>query len=109
MEEALAEAEAEVMTAEIQADIAAQLEAGHEVAYSVIASQEGFAAARVAGGADEMEGGSLVVDESGVYGGRFVATKDGFVVEEMAVTAEGVVEGLTVGVAEEEAEAEKKE
>jgi len=109
VEEALAEAAADVMTAEIQADLAAQLEAGHQVAYTALATQEGFAAGRVAGGEDEIEGGSLVVDESGLYGGRFVATKEGFAVEEMAVTAEGVVEGLTVGVVEEEEGEEKKE
>lgn len=109
VEEALAEAEAEVMTAAIQADIAAQLEAGHQVAYTALASQEGFVAGRVAGGEDEVEGGSVVVDESGLYGGRFVATKEGFAVEEMAVTEEGVVEGLTVGVVEEEEEEKNKE
>jgi uncharacterized membrane protein len=109
VEEALAEAAADVMTAEIQADLAAQLEAGHQVAYTALASQAGFAAGRVAGGEDEIEGGSLVVDESGLYGGRFVATKEGFAVEEMAVTAEGVVEGLTVGVVEDEAEEEEEE
>ena len=102
VEEALAEAEADVMTAEIQADIAAQLEAGHEVAYSVIASQEGVLAGRVAGGEDEVEGGMLAVDESSVYGGRFIATKEGFIVEEMAATEDGVVEEITMGVVEEE-------
>ena len=102
VEEALAEAEADVMTAEIQADIAAQLEAGHEVAYSVIASQEGVLAGRVAGGEDEVEGGMLAVDESSVYGGRFFATKEGFVVEEMTATEDGVVEEITMGVVEEE-------
>jgi hypothetical protein len=50
-----------------------------------------------------------VVDESGLYGGRFVATKEGFAVEELAVTDEGVVQGLTVGVVEEEEEEENKE
>ena len=109
VEEALAEAAADVMTAEIEADLAAQLEAGHQVAYTALATQAGFAAGRVAGGEDEVEGGSLVVDESGLYGGRFVATKEGFAVEEMAVTDEGVVEGLTVGIVEDEAEEEKKE
>jgi len=104
VEAALAEAEADVMTAEIQADIAAQLEAGHEVAYSVIASQEGIAAGRVAGGEDEVEGGSLVIDDTGVYGGRFVATKDGFAVEEMAITDEGIEDVLIVGVPDEEEE-----
>jgi len=104
VEEALAEAEADVMTAEIKADIAAQLEAGHEVAYSVLSSQEGFLAGRMAGGEDEVEGGLLSMDDEGVYGGRFVATEAGFVVEEMAVTDEGVVGGITMGVVEEEKE-----
>lgn len=102
VEEALAEAEADVMTAEIKADIAAQLEAGHEVAYSVLSSQEGLLAGRVAGGEDEVEGGLLSIDDGGVYGGRFVATEAGFVVEEMAATDEGVVGGITMGVVEEE-------
>jgi len=102
VEEALAEAEADVMTAEIKADIAAQLEAGHEVAYSVLSTQEGLLAGRVAGGEDEVEGGMLAIDESGMYGGRFVATNAGFVVEEIAATEEGVAGGITVGIADEE-------
>jgi len=106
VEEALAEAEADVMTAEIKADIASQLEAGHEVAYSVLSSQEGLLAGRVAGGEDQVEGGMLAVDESGAYGGRFVATKEGFVVEEMLATDEGVVGEITMGVVDEE---DKKE
>jgi len=102
VEEALAEAEADVTTAEIKADIAAQLEAGHEVAYSVLSSQEGLLAGRVAGGEDEVEGGMLAVDESGMYGGRFVATEAGFVVEEVVATEDGVVDEITMGVVEEE-------
>ena len=98
VEKALAEEATDVMTAEIGADIAGQLEAGHEVAYSVIASQEGIAAGRVAGGEDEVEGGVLVADETGVYGGRFVATPEGFAVEQMVATDEGVVDGIVVGV-----------
>ena len=101
VEEALAEAEADLMTAEIGADIAGQLEAGHEVAYSVIASQEGIAAGRVAGGEDEVEGGMLAADESGVYGSRFVATPEGFAVEQMLATDEGVVDEIVVGIPEE--------
>ena len=104
VEEALAEAQAEVITAEIQSDIANQLEAGHEVAYSVISSQEGMAASRVAGGEDYVEGGKLVIDDTGAYGGRFVATDDGFAVEGFAATEDGVVDALVVGVADEEEE-----
>lgn len=109
VEEALAEAATDVMTAEIKADIAVQLEAGHEVAYTALVSQEGFAASRVAGGKDEIAGGSLVVDDSGIYGGRFVATKDGFAVEEIAVTEDGVAESLTVGVVDDGEEEKTQE
>ena len=35
---------------------------------------------------------SLVVDESGAYGSRYLATEDGFAVERMAVTEDGVVD-----------------
>jgi uncharacterized membrane protein len=107
VEEALAEAEADVITAEIQADIAQQLEAGHEVAYSAIASEEGLALGRVAGGEDEVEGGALIIDDTGLYGGRFIATEDGFAVEEMAVTDEGIEDVLVVGVIDDEEEDEE--
>jgi uncharacterized membrane protein len=109
VKEALVEAQAEVMTADIQADIAEQLEAGHEVAYSVIASQEGIAAGRVAGGEDMVEGGQMVVDETGLYGGRFVVTEDGFAVEQLAVTNEGAVDAVVVGVTEDEDSEDEKE
>ena len=106
VEQALAEAEADVMTAEIQADIAGQLEAGHEVAYTAIAGQEGIVAGRLAGGEDEIEGGVLAADEAGIYGGRFVATPEGFAVEQTLATDEGVVDEIVVGVLDEELDKE---
>jgi hypothetical protein len=102
IEQAMAEAGADAVTAALGADIAAQLEAGHEVAYTAISSQEGFSAARVAGGEDSVEAGKIVVDDSGVYGGRFFATEDGFVVEGLAADDEGVDYLIGAGVVEEE-------
>jgi len=90
VEKELAEAGADMFTQALSADIADQLEAGHEVAYSALSSQEGYAVSRVAGGEDQVEGSSLVVDESGAYGSRFLATADGFAVEQITAT-EGVV------------------
>jgi len=100
VEQAMAEAGADAVTAALGADIAAQLEAGNEVAYTAISSEEGFSAARVAGGEDSIEGGKLVVDDSGVYGGRFFATEDGFVVEGLAADDEGVAYMVGAGVVE---------
>jgi len=77
VEKELEEAGADMFTQALSADIADQLEAGHEVAYSALSSQEGYAVSRVAGGEDQVEGSSLVVDESGAYGSRFLATADG--------------------------------
>jgi uncharacterized membrane protein len=97
----LAEAGADAFAEDLGADIAAQLEAGHEVAYSALATQEGFAAERVAGGEDEVEGGRVVVDDSGAYGARFVATEDGFAAEAIESTDEGVAAAAVAGTVEE--------
>lgn len=80
VKEAMAQASGDLLTASISADISEQLDSGHEVAYTAIASEHGFAAARLAGGEDLVEGSQILVDESGVYGSQFVATKDGFAV-----------------------------
>ena len=108
VEDLMAEAEADVLTASISADISQQLEAGHEVAYTALSSQEGFATSRVAAGEDMVEGSQMVVDDSGMYGGRFVATKDGFAVVAMEATDEGVIVAGMTGTVEEETDAEDK-
>ena len=103
----LEEAGADLVTAELQADIASQLEAGHEVAYSALATQEGFAVSREAGGEDEVEGATVVVTDDAVVSEQFVATEDGFAVRRTTATDEGVVveeaaateEGAVYGVA----------
>jgi uncharacterized membrane protein len=92
VEKELAEAGADMFTQALSADIADQLEAGHEVAFTAISSQEGYAVSRVAGGEDQVEGGSIVVDESGAYGSRFLATEEGFVVEQITATDDMVVD-----------------
>lgn len=96
LEEALAEVETDLITLELQADIAEQLEAGHDVAYSALATQEGFSMGRVAGNEDEVEGSYVIADESGITSSQFVATEDGFAVlsveeTEDEITVEGVV------------------
>ena len=106
VEEALAEVEADLITAELSADIAGQLEAGHEVAYSAISSEEGFAVDRMAVGDDVVEGDSLVVDDTGVYESKFIATPEGFAVELITATDDVVVDEIIVGIAEDEEDEE---
>ena len=104
LEDALAEIETDLITLELQADIAEQLEAGHDVAYSALATQEGFATSRIAAGEDEVEGIYTLVDETGMTSSQFVATKDGFAVLSVDETDDDItVEGV-VGTFDEEDE-----
>lgn len=101
IEAAMAEAGAEAITASLQADLAAQLEAGHDVAYNALATQQGLALSRVAGGEDSVEGGNVVITDDSIEGSRFVATKDGFAVEQLTVTEAGAAYTAAAGVVEE--------
>ena len=94
----------DLLTLELQADIAEQLEAGHDVAYTALASQEGFAAGRVAGGEDEVEGSYVIADETGISTSQFVATQDGFAVLSMDETEEDITIESIVGTFEKDEE-----
>ncbi len=95
VENALAEVEADLLTLELGADIAGQLEAGHDVAYTAISTQEGFSAGRIAGDENEVEGGYVVIGEDSVTESQFVATEEGFAVLSVEETENGVlVEGV---------------
>jgi hypothetical protein len=89
VEEELAEAGADLFTESLGADIAEQLEAGHDVAYSALSTQEGFSAERVAAGEDMVDYSGVVVGEDEVVGGRFVATEEGFAVVGMEADDQG--------------------
>ena len=109
VKKALAQAEADVFTEALSADISEQLDAGHQVAYTAISSEHGFSASRVAGGEDMVEGSQVVVDDSGVFGGQFVATKEGFAVVAMQATDEGVAVATLTGTPEEHVEGKLEE
>lgn len=108
VKKALAQEEADMFAESLSADISEQLDAGHQVAYTAISSEHGFAASRVAGGEDQVEGSQVVVDDSGVFGGQFVATKDGFAVVAMEATDEGVTVAALTGTPAEEAKTEEE-
>ena len=102
LEEALAELEVDLLTLELQADIAEQLEAGHDVAYSALATQEGFAVGRIAGNEDDIEGGYVISDDTGQTSSQFVATKDGFAVLSVDETEDDITITGVIGTVEEE-------
>ncbi|MFV1989140.1 MAG: DUF1269 domain-containing protein [Acidimicrobiales bacterium] len=100
VEKALRETGADMLTEALGADIASQLEAGHDVAYNAISSQEGFAAGRVAGGDDGIEGETIVVDADGITASQFVATDDGFAVRAIDANEDGIVAVEAVGLSD---------
>lgn len=103
LEAELEEAGADVMTAAIAADIAAQLAAGRDVAYSATATGESLTTGRIAAGADELQVSSTtftdaavehvaaVANETGIAAMRTVETAEGIAGEAVAVTQEGAL------------------
>jgi len=72
------------MTEAVSADLAAQLEAGHDVAWTALATQEGVAMAGAAAGEEGVAGRAAAIGQDEAAGVEFVATEDGVV----AATAE---------------------
>jgi uncharacterized membrane protein len=103
LEREMAEAGADVFTEQISADIAAQLDAGREVAYTALSTTDAFAAGRVAVGEDEVEVGGLIITDDGLIAGDMIATEEGAAAERLVVTDEGAVYEVGVAVPEEEA------
>jgi uncharacterized membrane protein len=89
LEKEMEEAGADVLTAAIAADVAQQLDAGREVAYTALSTTDAFAAQRVAAGEDAVEASRLVVTEDGLIAGDFVATEEGIAGERLVETPEG--------------------
>jgi uncharacterized membrane protein len=88
LEKAMAEAQADVLTMAIAADVAEQLDAGREVAYTALSSTDAFAAGRMAAGEEDTEVSGLILTE-GVAGERLVETAEGVTYEALAATEEG--------------------
>ena len=87
------EAAADIVTEDLAADIAAQLESHHDTAYSALQADGTLTAGRVAVGDDDAEGAVLTIGGERMAGGSFTATDDGVVVAAGAVGPEGVVAG----------------
>jgi uncharacterized membrane protein len=91
VEREMYEAGADVVTEQISADIAQQLQAGGEVAYTTVATEDAFAMERVAKTPERTEVSGIVATPEGVYAEAAVATKDETVVGVAVETDEGGV------------------
>jgi len=108
LQKEMAEAGADVFTEEISADIATQLDAGREVAYTVLSTRDAFAAGRVAADEDEVEAGGLVITDEGLIAGDYAATEVAIAAERLVATDEGISYTIGAAVFEEEAPGEAK-
>jgi uncharacterized membrane protein len=88
LERELEEEAADMFTIALSEDIASQLEAGHEVAYSALSAQGAFVGERVAVGEDFAEGGKIIATDEAVVGQRYVATPEGIAVQRVLSTDE---------------------
>ena len=89
VEKQMAEAGADVLTEQISADIAQQLQAGGEVALTAVATDEAVMTGRVAASDTKVEMSDAVMTAEGVYAEKVVATKDEVVAGAAVVTREG--------------------
>lgn len=90
----LAEMGADAMAEAVSADLASELEAGHDVAFTALATSEGLAVAGQSGDSETVAGGAAVLSRDEVAGVEYVATEDGVVAHSLDVTEDAVVEGI---------------
>ncbi|MCA9991410.1 MAG: DUF1269 domain-containing protein [Pseudomonadales bacterium] len=90
LEEDLAELGADVMTAAIAADIAEQLAADKDLAYSALSTDDSFSVSRTAAGEDSVEYSDMVVTEESLSTSAAVATAEGVAFESTTMTEEGI-------------------
>jgi len=100
LEKEMAEAGADVLTEAIAADVAEQLEAGREVAYTALSAADGLAVSRLSTGEDSIEASGLAIGQDGLVAGSIVATEGAVAGEQLIATDDGI--SYTVGAIVEE-------
>jgi uncharacterized membrane protein len=91
VERQMQQAGADTVTEAISADIAKQLEAGKDVAYTALGTAEGVALSRVAAGGDEVDASSVVATDQGVYLDHVQQKGDDVTVAAAVITDQGAV------------------
>jgi len=96
LEREMEEAGADVLTEAIAADIAEQMEAGREVYYTAVSSEEGVVGERIVTGDDQEETNTFVATAEGFAAKRTFVNEDEAVVEEYVETADGIYQTAAV-------------
>jgi uncharacterized membrane protein len=101
VEKQMAEAGADVLTEQISADIAQQLQAGGELALSATATGDALEVSRVAVSDEKLEASKITATAAGVVAEGVVATKDEVVAGVAVITEEGAASVVVDAKAEE--------
>jgi uncharacterized membrane protein len=97
VERQMQKAGADYVTASLSADIAKQLEAGKDVAYTAVATSEGTAVSRAAAGGDEAEVSTVVTTDQGTYAESVQKKGDDVTAVAAVVTDEGAAAVVATG------------
>jgi uncharacterized membrane protein len=111
VEKAMAEAGADVLTEQISADVAQQLQAGGEVALSAVMTSDALETSRVAVSDAKVEASRTLTTAEGTVAEGIVATKDEIIAGAAVVTDQGAAAVVVDAKAEQKkpVEGEKKE
>jgi uncharacterized membrane protein len=91
---AMAQEASDLVTAELSANIAEQLETHHDVAYTALKTDGSLTVGELAVGDDDAEGGIMTIAGEELTASSFVATDEGIVVGAADVGPDGVVAGI---------------
>jgi uncharacterized membrane protein len=97
VERQMQQAGADTVTASLSADIAKQLAAGKDVAYSAVSTSEGTAVSRAAAGGDEAEVSTIVTTDQGTYAESVQKKGDDVTVVAAVITDEGAAAVVATG------------
>jgi len=97
VERQMQQAGADTVTASLSADIAKQLAAGKDVAYSSVSTSEGVAVSRAAAGGDEAEVSTVVTTDQGTYAESVQKKGDDVTAVAAVITDEGAAAVVTTG------------
>jgi hypothetical protein len=86
--------------------LAAQLEAGKDVAYTALATNEGVAVAGVTSDDVSSAGDAVVLDSDEAMGVDYVLTEDGVVVHSVDLTEAGITETIAAAVVDADEDSE---
>jgi uncharacterized membrane protein len=97
VERQMQQAGADTVTASLSADIAKQLAAGKDVAYSAVSTSEGVAVSRAAAGGDEAEVSTVVTTNQGTYAESVQKKGDDVTAVAAVITDQGVAAVVATG------------